>query len=130
VIVVDTSAFMAILNGEAESDACIGILAQVANVLISAGTMAEALIVAFARGFGEEMLALFDRFGCEVASVSAATAKSVAEAYSRWGRGRSPARLNFGDCFAYALAKERDCPLLFVGRDFSATDVSAALPKS
>ena len=127
-IVVDTSALMAILSGEPQSDACIAVLAAEAHVLISAGTMAEALIVASARGFDEEMLALFDRFGCEVVSVTGPVAIKVADAYTRWGKGRHRARLNFGDCFAYALAKERDCPLLFVGRDFSGTDIATPLP--
>jgi ribonuclease VapC len=62
--------------------------------------------------------------------VTAAAVRGVAEAYVRWGKGRDRARLNFGDCFAYALAKERDCALLFVGEDFAKTDVTSALPKS
>ena len=129
-ILVDTSALMAILKGEPESGDCIKILANGDKVLVSAGTMAEAPIVAAGRNFAEEMSELFERFGCEVVAVSDATARKVAEAYARWGKGRRRAALNFGDCFAYALAKERACPLLFVGRDFAATDISAALPKS
>lgn len=129
-IVVDTSALMAILNGEPESDACIDVLSNEIDVLISAATMAEALIVSSARHFGEDMAVLFDRFGCQCIAVTAATAKKAAEAYAQWGKGFHPASLNFGDCFAYALARERNCPLLFVGRDFAATDLRAALPQS
>jgi ribonuclease VapC len=130
VIVVDTSALMAILKGEPESDACIEVLANESKVLISAGTVAEALIVFSARQIGHEMSELLERFGCETVVVTGATAKKVAEAYARWGKGLHRGALNFGDCFAYALAKERGCPLLFVGRDFAATDISAALPQT
>jgi ribonuclease VapC len=55
-------------------------------------------------------------------------ARAAAEAYRHWGKGIDPAHLNFADCFAYVLAKEHDCPLLFVGNDFAKTDVKAALP--
>jgi len=130
VIVVDTSALMAILKREKEAEVCIEVLAGEPDVLISAGTAAEALIVSSLRNIGEEMAGLFDRFDCEIVAVTAAAARGVAEAYARWGKGRDRARLNFGDCFAYALAKERDCALLFVGEDFAKTDVTSALPKS
>ena len=50
----------------------------------------------------------------------------VAEAYARWGRGAHAAGLNYGDCFAYALARQRACPLLFVGEDFAETDITLA----
>jgi ribonuclease VapC len=129
VIVVDTSALMAILKGELESEACIDVLANETRVLISAGTVAEALIVSSARHIGDEMTELLGRFGCETISVTGASARKVAEAHARWGKSRHPAGLNFGDCFAYALAEEESCPLLFVGRDFAATDVSSALAK-
>jgi len=75
------------------------------------------------------MVALIDRFGCEVISATAVSAREVAAAYSRWGKGFRRASLNFGDCFAYASAKRQDCPLLFVGDDFSLTDIAPALPK-
>ena len=128
-IVVDTSALMAILKAEPQSDGCIIALAADPNVLISAGTMAEALIVAAGRNLSEEMTELIEKLGCDIVAVGAASAKRVAQAHARWGKGRHRAGLNFGDCFAYALAKERDCPLLFVGRDFSATDISIVLPR-
>ena len=59
--------------------------------------------------------------------MTAATSNRVAAAYDRWGKGVHPARLNLGDCFAYALAEERGCPLLFVGEDFSRTDIASCL---
>lgn len=55
-------------------------------------------------------------------------ARQVGEIYRRWGRGFHPAALNFGDCFAYALAKERGCSLLYSGDDFAKTDIAGVLP--
>ena len=94
---------------------------------MSAGTMAEALIVAEHRGFVEALLSLVDGFGIEVVAVTRETARRVADAHRRWGRGQHPAGLNFGDCFAYELAASRGCPLLYIGNDFSRTDIVSAL---
>ncbi len=63
----------------------------------------------------------------ETIDVDAQTAAYVAASYRRWGKGIHPARLNLGDCFAYALAAERGCPLLFIGNDFSQTDIESVL---
>jgi ribonuclease VapC len=68
-----------------------------------------------------------ESFDFEVAPVTGATARLAGEAYGRWGKGIHPAGLNYGDCFSYALAKERDWPLLFIGDDFSRTDILSAL---
>ncbi|MBK8640144.1 MAG: type II toxin-antitoxin system VapC family toxin [Chromatiaceae bacterium] len=122
-IAVDTSALMAILLNEPEADACITALATEADLLISAGTVAEALIVSARRGVGEAMTRLIDELGFEVVPVTAASARRMALAYALWGKGINPAALNFGDCFAYALAKEQGCRLLYVGGDFSRTDI-------
>lgn len=62
----------------------------------------------------------------ELVEVTADRARQVGEAYARWGKGFHPAGLSFGDCFAYALARERGATLLFVGDDFSRTDVKSA----
>lgn len=59
--------------------------------------------------------------------VAPVDADKVADAYDRWGKGVHPAGLNFGDCFAYALARVRGCPLLFVGDDFRRTDITSAI---
>jgi ribonuclease VapC len=126
VIVVDTSALMAILLGEAGADACMAVLEAETEVLISAGTMAEALIVAGRCNVGAEMAALIEDLGLSVEPVSCADARRVALAYARWGRGAHPAGLNFGDCFGYALAQERAVPLLYVGEDFRQTDARPA----
>lgn len=125
-IVVDTSALMAILLGEADGERCMATLEAQAEVLISAGTLAEAMIVAGRRNIGGEMTALIEDLGFEVAPVSGSGAAKVAEAYARWGKGVHAAALNFGDCFAYALARDTGCALLFVGDDFARTDIAAA----
>ena len=122
-IAVDTSALMAIILNEPEAAACIAALETEADLLISAGTVAEALVVAARRNVREEMESLIDGLGFEIAPVTQASARRVAQAYENWGRGVHPAALNFGDCFAYEVAKERGCRLLFVGDDFTRTDI-------
>ena len=122
-IAVDTSALMAVALGEADADACIAALGAESDILISAATVAEALIVAERRKVGEEMARLIDGVGFTVVAVTAVAAQRVARAYAQWGKGYHKAGLNFGDCFAYDVAKEHDCPLLYVGSDFALTDV-------
>jgi ribonuclease VapC len=126
-IAVDTSALMAIVLGEADADACMAMLETEPVVLISAGTVAEAVIVAARRKVAEEMAKLIDGLGFDVVTVTAASARRIAAAYENWGKGVRPAGLNFGDCFAYEVAKAHDCRLLFVGNDFSKTDVESVL---
>jgi ribonuclease VapC len=63
----------------------------------------------------------------EIVTVTPASARRIAEAYQRWGRGLHPAALNFGDCFAYEVAKEHACRLLYVGDDFVKIDIEAVL---
>ena len=127
VIAVDTSALMAIALGEAEADACIRVLETETEIVISAGTVAEALIVAARRNVGEEMMRMIDGLGFEIVSITPASTRRIAAAYGRWGKGAHAAGLNFGDCFSYEVAKERSCPLLYVGDDFSKTDLERAL---
>jgi ribonuclease VapC len=126
-IAVDTSALMAILLDEPEAAACMAALTAAVTVSISAGTVAECLIVAGRRGVQDEMAELIDGFGFEVAPVTLAAARRVAAAYARYGKGVHPAGLNFGDCFAYDAAMEDGRPLLYVGEDFRRTDVRTAL---
>jgi ribonuclease VapC len=95
--------------------------------VISAGTVTEALIVAARRGVLDAMTTLIEGLDFEVVPVSAATARRIGAIYTRWGKGFHPASLNFGDCFAYDLAKENGCPLLFIGNDFSRTDIESAI---
>lgn len=126
-IAIDTSALMAIVLNEPEADALVALLVAEDRLLISAGTVAEALIVAERRNIGEEVDELIGRLGLEIVSVTAASARRVAEAYRKWGKGIHPAGLNFGDCFAYEVAKEHGCRLLYVGMDFTRTDIERAL---
>ena len=126
-IAVDTSALMATLLDEPETAACTVALARNEQIAISAATVAEALIVAERRGLGAEMAELLDGLALEVVSVSLAVARRVADVYEQWGKGIHPAGLNFGDCFAYDVAKTHDCPLLYVGDDFARTDVASVL---
>ncbi len=102
------------------------VLRDETQVSISAGTLAEALIVAGRRNIGPEMSALIEQLGFTIVEVTAAAARRTAEAYARWGKAVHPAGLNFGDCFAYALATELACPLLYVGEDFARTDIVPA----
>lgn len=126
-IAVDTSALMAIVLDEPAAQPCYECLATSEHLLLSAGTAAEALIVAARRGVAAEMTRLIEGLGFEIVAVTEASAREVAAAYARWGKGVHPAGLNFGDCFAYALAIGTGCPLLFVGEDFSRTDVLRAV---
>lgn len=126
-IAIDTSALMAIVLNEAEADACIAVLEAEDELLISAGTVAEVLVVAARRHVGDEMARLIGGLGFEVVTVTSASARRIAQAYQQWGKGVHPAALNFGDCFAYEVAKEHGCRLLYVGDDFKRTDVENAL---
>ena len=126
-IAVDTSALMAIVLDEPTAEACMAEIERADQLLISAGTVAEALIVAARRNLGNEVAELISGLGFEVVSVTAASAPRIAEAYGRWGKGVHPAALNYGDCFSYEVAHEHGCPLLYVGSDFSKTDVRSAL---
>ncbi len=126
-IVVDTSALMAILLNESSAPACMAALCT-AEIIISAGTLAELLIVAGQRGLAGRAEQLVNELEMEVIGVDERLARNVAAAYTRWGKGNHPAALNYGDCFAYALARQRDWSLLFVGEDFRRTDIRRAVP--
>src|SRR5204863_1359098 len=117
----------AIVLDEPEARACIAALESEGEIVISAGTVAEALIVSATRNVGTEVAHLIDGLGFEVVPVTLAAARRIAEVYGRWGRGARTAALNFGDCFAYEVAKEHGCRLLYVGNDFAGTDIDAAL---
>lgn len=125
-IAVDTSALMAVVLDEPQAADCISLLESDEDVLISAGTVAEAMIVATTRNVGAEMNILISQLGFEIVPVTGSSAMRIAQIYAQWGKGLNPAGLNFGDCFAYDVAKQNDCPLLFVGEDFSRTDLRAA----
>jgi len=126
-MVIDTSALMAILQNEPQASACLDAIERITPRLISAGTVAEALIVTLRRKMESEMTELIHGLDLEIIPVTAASARQAADAYRCWGKGIHPAGLNYGDCFAYALANENRCPLLYIGNDFAQTDVQSAL---
>ena len=128
-IVLDTSAVMALLLDEADADRIADTLCSSERLVMSAGTLAECRIVAARRGMSEEVGALLTGLSVEVEPVDEATAVQVAEAYAKWGKGVHPAGLNFGDCFAYACARRLGAPLLFVGDDFARTDLTPRLSR-
>ena len=113
-IAVDTSALMAILLDEPAAEACIAAIEAEDILILSAGTMAEALSIAARRGLAQEMEMLIDGLGFEMTAVTPATARRVAQIYTKWGKGAHALALNFRDCFAYDMAKENSCALLYV----------------
>lgn len=118
---------MSLALDEPTAEYCSIALENSDGILISAVTATEAMIAASRRGVSREMSILLNDLEIEVVPLGPADTHRVAEAYRRWGKGFHRAALNFGDCFAYALAQEQDCPLLFVGNDFAQTDVISAL---
>jgi ribonuclease VapC len=130
-VIIDSSALLAMIRKEPESAISFQALLQSPVNRISAGTLLEAALVVdglrdaqAAREF-EEVITGFD---LAVEPVTIQQVRIAREAYRRFGRGSGhPARLNFGDCFAYALAKELDEPPLFVGQDFVHTDLRRVL---
>ncbi|MDH4414220.1 MAG: type II toxin-antitoxin system VapC family toxin [Rhizobium sp.] len=127
-IVVDTSALMAILKTETAAVECEAILSDGSRrFLMSAAVLAEAHIVAARNQRLAEMKMLMTASNIEIIPLTSTRAERAAAAYQRFGKGFHPASLNFGDCFSYATVEEFDCPLLFVGDDFARTDVRSAL---
>lgn len=117
------------MRREPERDAVLAALAQ-GDLKMSAVTYFEFGLVADRVGDAAVSEAAFDwidDLGVEVVPVTATGARLARDAYRRFGKGNHPARLNFGDCFAYALSKESGEPLLFKGEDFALTDVASAL---
>jgi ribonuclease VapC len=127
-MVVDSSALLAVILGEAEGEAILDLLAKTVSVRMSAATLTETLIVASRLNRLAEAESLIAGLGIEIMPLMPADAVRAADAYRRWGRGFHPAGFNFGDSFAYAAAKAANEPLLFVGNDFAQTDVVSAGP--
>jgi ribonuclease VapC len=125
-ILLDTSALMAVALDEPEADFCSEVMACADAMDISTGTLTGALIGASRRDVGAAMERLINGLRCQIAPVTGHGTTQVAAAFSRWGRGVHAAGLNYGDCFAYALARQSAGPLLFVGDDFTKTDIEAA----
>ena len=128
-LAVDTSALTAILLGELEAPTLLHMLTAAARVGVCAPNRTELLLVMQTRlgDLGVERAKDLLRLQrIQTISLDEALADSAADAYCRYGKGRHPAGLNFGDCFAYALATREQVPLLFKGDDFAKTDVRVA----
>jgi ribonuclease VapC len=127
-LVIDTSAVVACLTGEPEA----GRFAELAELadhrVISAVNVLEArLVVAFSKGLPVSLVDDFMAdYSIDIAPFDEALSDLALQAYGRYGKGRHPAKLNMGDCAAYALAKARGWPLLYKGEDFALTDVERA----
>jgi len=132
-MIVDSSALLAILRAEAEAQACASALAAAPVRRISAANYVEtAIVIDGSRDpiASRRLDDLVRDAGLSIQPVSEQQAYIAREAYRDFGKGSGhPAQLNFGDCFAYALAKTTGEPLLFKGRDFARTDVTPALPE-
>lgn len=132
-MILDTSALIAILRQESEAKRFSAEIEAADHVAISAATLLEASIVADRskdRRVAERFSALCREMEFQIVPFDAEQARIAREAYRDFGRGSGhPARLNFGDCFAYALAKAAGESLLFKGDDFRHTDVTPARPK-
>jgi ribonuclease VapC len=129
VIVVDTSAIVAILKVERERDVFARIIAFEGCLFSTVGYL-EASMVIVGRGRAQltDLLdGLLSELGIELVPFDQQQARAGQTAFLRFGKGRHPAGLNFGDCISYALAQSRGLPLLFKGEDFAKTDVISAL---
>ncbi|MDE0330643.1 MAG: type II toxin-antitoxin system VapC family toxin [Nitrospinae bacterium] len=133
-IVIDTSALIAIMSDEPERRAFNKLIEKAAVTCISAANLLETRIILSARFADSAILALdayFQKSGTTVMEVSPRIADIAFDAYRRFGKGTGHgAALNYGDCFSYALAKYLDAPLLFKGNDFSQTDIISAMAEA
>lgn len=128
-MIIDTSAVIAILAGEPDAAHYAQRIEQDPTPRIGAPAMLEASIV-LTRWFGDAAEAALDGFvresGAEIVAFDLPQLRAAQDAYRRFGKGRHPAGLNFGDCMSYALARVCGEPLLFKGEDFVHTDIPSA----
>ncbi|HTW45021.1 MAG TPA: type II toxin-antitoxin system VapC family toxin [Acidobacteriaceae bacterium] len=128
-MILDTSCVIAILAQESDAERYVKAISHASICRISAANFVELLILLEAQhgtAVARQCEALFRRVGVVIEPVTVDQAHLARQAFLDFGKGRHAARLNFGDCFAYALAKATGEPLLFKGRDFSKTDVEIA----
>jgi ribonuclease VapC len=130
VIVIETSAMVAILEGEPEAQRFFEII-EAEECVVSAVTVYEAAVVINARRGAQgvaNLMAFIDASGADIRPFTAEMIDIAVAAYQKYGRGTgAKAKLNLGDCISYALASALDVPLLFKGNDFAATDIRRAL---
>jgi ribonuclease VapC len=128
-MIIDTSALVAVLDQEPEVERIVRTLVSAPERVLSAANLVEVGIVMQARRGDDgarDLDLLLAKLRVDIAEVTASQADIARKAFRRYGRGRHAANLNFGDCFAYALAKDKSAPLLFKGNDFGQTDVMVA----
>ena len=128
-MIVDTSAVLAVLFGEPDAERYERAIAGAPRCRMSVAGFLEAAIVLESRtgvAGGYELDLFLERAPIELVPVTPDHAQAARRAWRRFGKGNHPAGLNFGDCFAYALAEATREPLLFKGRDFALTDIEAA----
>ena len=126
-MIVDASALVAIVLREDGWKRLLAALDAAEEVAIGAPTLTETAIVLEAKGVAPTVLpAVLDAAGIAVLPYTHDHARLAAQAFRRFGRGRHPASLNFGDCISYAVADAASAPLLYVGDDFARTDVRTA----
>jgi ribonuclease VapC len=128
-MIIDTSALVAVLDQELEAERIVRTLASAPERILSAANLVEVGIVMQARRGDDgarDLDLLLAKLRVDIEVVTANQADIARKAFRRYGRGRHAANLNFGDCFAYALAKCTSAPLLFKGDDFGQTDVMVA----
>ena len=128
-MIIDSSAVLAVLFGEADAETYEQSIAMASPCRMSVANVLETSIVVESRGgeaAGHELDVFLERAGIELIPVTTEHLEAARRAWRRFGKGNHPAALNFGDCFAYALAKVENETLLFKGNDFTRTDVEAA----
>ena len=126
-MVIDTSALAAIFFGEPERQEFLAAITAAENRLVSAASVLETGIVLEARqgeAAGREFDLFVVRANLRIVPVDAEQVDLARTAWRKYGRGRHPAGLNFGDCFSYALARASGEPLLAKGTDFASTDIA------
>lgn len=126
-IVLDGSALFAIMLGEGDAERSQDAIERADELLLSAASLTEMIVVATRKGILPETRAFIERLDPKVIPLTRERALAAGEAFVRWGHRQHRAGLNYGDTFAYALATEFACPLLFIGGDFALTDVTSAL---
>jgi ribonuclease VapC len=125
-MVIDTSVLLAVpLQQPNASRVALALEASSSRMLFAASLLEASIVIESRKGDagGREFDLLLYHGGIEVVGVDQDQAETARAAWRRFGKGRHPAGLNYGDCFAYALAKSRHLPLLFRGDDFSQTDI-------
>lgn len=127
-IVIDSSAVVATLTREVdEARYVVAMRTADVRVMSAVNYLECAIVMTRIAGSREAVDNWLSHFDVEVVPVDLAQARLAADAFARYGRGRHPVRLNYGDCFAYALAASRGVPLLYKGTDFGKTDIQAAV---